>query len=319
MSDKQSTTKNQKSQSKAEPPRAESTSQYFKTEQDMIEYWKKNKIFERSVDERPKDKQWNFLDGPPFITGLPHYGTLLSSIPKDVFPRYKTMQGYRVRRVWGWDCHGLPAENKVENALGLKSKREIEEKVGVKKFIDECKIYVNDVSSAWEWYIDHVGRWVDFKNSYCTMDREYMESVMWVFKQMYEKGHIYKGLRVSLFCPHCSTPISNFEVAMDANENYKEITEPANTYKYKVQGTEYKVPTYFLAWSTTPWTKLTTTALAVNPDLTYVTVEHEGERYILAESTLEKVFTEKGMKADDLKVLDKQRERNGRHEVRRTL
>jgi isoleucyl-tRNA synthetase len=266
----------------------------------MIEYWKTNKIFERSVEESSKDKQWNFLDGPPFITGLPHYGTLLSSIPKDVFPRYKTMQGYRVRRVWGWDCHGLPAENKVENALGLKSKREIEEKVGVKKFIDECKLYVNDVSSAWEWYIDHVGRWVDFENSYRTMDRDYMESVMWVFKQMYEKGYIYKGLRVSLFCPHCSTPISNFEVAMDANENYKEVTEPANTYKYKLETRNSKsesnsksdgIPTYFLAWSTTPWTKLTTTALAVNPELIYVTVEYEGERYILAEPTLEKVFT----------------------------
>jgi isoleucyl-tRNA synthetase len=279
-----------------------STSQYFKIEKEMIEYWKQNKIFERSVEERPTDKQWNFLDGPPFITGLPHYGTLLSSIPKDVFPRYKTMQGYRVRRVWGWDCHGLPAENKVENALGLKSKREIEEKVGVKKFIDECKLYVNDVSSAWEWYIDHVGRWVDFKNSYRTMDREYMESVMWVFKQMYEKGHIYKGLRVSLFCPHCSTPISNFEVAMDANENYKEIREPANTYKYKVIGEK---DTYFLAWSTTPWTKLTTTALAVNPDLVYVAVEYQNERFILAESTLENVFSAKGAKIEDLKVLGK--------------
>jgi len=275
-------------------------SQYFKTEQEMIEYWKQHKIFERSIEERPTGKQWNFLDGPPFITGLPHYGTLLSSIPKDVFPRYKTMQGYRVRRVWGWDCHGLPAENKVENSLGLKSKREIEEKVGIKKFIDECKLYVNDVSSAWEWYVDHVGRWVDFKNSYRTMDRDYMESVMWVFKKMYEKGHIYKGLRVSLFCPHCSTPISNFEVAMDANENYKAISEPANTYKYKVVGEK---ATYFLAWSTTPWTKLTTTALAVNPDLIYVAVEYQNERFILAESTLEKVFAAKEIKIMDLKII----------------
>ena len=283
---------------------AQSVSAYFKTEQEILDYWKENRIFERSVEERPTDKQWNFLDGPPFITGLPHYGTLLSSIPKDVFPRYKTMRGYRVRRVWGWDCHGLPAENKVENALGLKSKREIEEKVGVKKFIDECKIYVNDVSSAWEWYVDHVGRWVDFKNAYRTMDREYMESVMWVFKQMYEKGHIYKGLRVSLFCPHCATPISNFEVAMDANENYKEIVEPANTYKYKVVGEK---DTYFLAWSTTPWTKLTTTALAVNPDLVYVAVEYQNERYILAESTHEKVFAAKGIQAADLNVLGKKK------------
>ena len=171
-------------------------------EEEILKYWKENKVFEKSVEQRSIGKKWNFLDGPPFITGMPHYGTLLSSLPKDVYPRFKTMQGYRVGRVWGWDCHGLPAENKVENKLKLKSKREIEEKVGVKKFIDECKLYVSEVSSEWEWYVDHIGRWVDFKNAYRTMDKEYMESVMWVFKQMYDKGYIYKGLRVSLYCPH---------------------------------------------------------------------------------------------------------------------
>ncbi len=179
-------------------------------EEKILKYWKKEKIFEKSVDERPLNKKWTFLDGPPFITGLPHYGSLLSSIPKDIFPRYKTMQGFRVRRVWGWDCHGLPAENKVENKLGIKSKKEIEEKVGVKNFIEECKVYVRATSGEWEWYVDHVGRWVDFKNAYKTMDVPYMESVMWVFKMMYDKGYIYKGLRVSLYCPHCETPISNF-------------------------------------------------------------------------------------------------------------
>src|SRR3990170_506932 len=229
-------------------------------EEKIINFWKKEKIFEKSVEGRPKNKRWTFLDGPPFITGLPHYGTLLSSIPKDVFPRFWTMKGYRVRRVWGWDCHGLPAENKVEEKLNLKRKRDIEEKIGVKKFIDECKLYVNNVSTEWEWYVDHVGRWVDFKNAYKTMDTSYMETVMWVFKQMFDKKLIYKGLRVSLYCPHDVTPISNFEVAMDP-DNYKEITEPAGVFMYQ---SEEDKDTYFLAWSTTPWNKIATPALAVN-------------------------------------------------------
>jgi len=250
-------------------------------ENKILEFWRENEVFQRSVTNRPSDKVWNFLDGPPFITGLPHYGTLLSSIPKDIFPRFQTMRGHRVRRVWGWDCHGLPAENKVENKLGIKRKKDIEEVVGVKKFIDECKLYVNEVSSEWEWYVDHIGRWVDFKNSYKTMDKDYMETVMWVFKQMYDLGHIYKGLRVSLYCPHCSTPISNFEVAMDP-DNYKEITEPANVYKYKLQGQD----AYLLAWSTTPWNKLATPALAVNPKLSYVKVLQDNQHYILAKTTL---------------------------------
>ena len=258
-------------------------------EDETIKFWKKKKIFEKSISTKPVTKTWTFLDGPPFITGLPHYGSLLSSIPKDLFPRFWTMKGYRVRRVWGWDCHGLPAENKVEGALGIKRKKDIEEKVGIKKFIDECKTYVSQVSSEWEWYVDHVGRWVDFKNAYKTMDTKYMESVMWVFSQMYQKGFIYKGLRVSLFCPHCGTPISNFEVAMDG-DNYKEITEKSNTYKYELAGTK---DTYFLAWSTTPWNKLATPALAVNPNLTYVKVQEGKEKYILAKSAISHLKTKK--------------------------
>lgn len=261
-----------------------------KMEDDLITSWKEKKIFEKSIEQNPVDKTWTFLDGPPFITGLPHYGTLLSSIPKDLFPRYWTMKGYRVRRVWGWDCHGLPAENKVENKLGIKRKKDIEEVVGVGKFIEECKNYVKDVSSEWDWYIDHIGRWVDFKNAYKTMDRDYMESVMWVFKGMYEKDYIYKGLRISLYCPHCATPISNFEVAMDP-DNYKDVTEVSNTYKYEIAP-----KTFLLAWSTTPWTKITTTALAVNPKFDYVKVEYNNEFYILAKTTLEKVFDSKEYK-----------------------
>ncbi len=257
-------------------------------EERVLSYWKSNRIFEKSVESRPADKTWTFLDGPPFITGLPHYGSLLSSIPKDLFPRYWTMKGYRVRRVWGWDCHGLPAENKVETKLGIKRKKDIEEKVGVKKFIDECKLYVKDVSGEWEWYVDHIARWVDFKNAYKTMDTPYMESVMWVFKQMYEKDLVYKGMRVSLYCPHCVTPISNFEVAMDP-DNYKEVTEATAVYKYQLEGEK---DTYLLAWSTTPWNKLATPALAVHPTLTYVKVEQNGAKYILAKSTMKMLTQE---------------------------
>jgi len=251
-------------------------------EEKTLKYWKENKIFEKSISNRPADKNWNFLDGPPFVTGKPHYGTLLSSMPKDAFARYWTMKGYRVERVWGWDGHGLPIENKVEQKLGIKRKKDIEEIIGVDKFIKECKKYIGEISGEWEWYVDHIGRWVDFENSYKTWNKDYMETVMWVFKNLYEKEYIYKGLRVSLYCPHCSTPISNFEVAMDA-ENYKNVTEPANTYKYMLLGEEN---TFLLAWSTTPWNKIATPALAVNPKLDYVKVKQGEENYILAKSTL---------------------------------
>ncbi len=227
------------------------------------------------------DKLCTFLDGTPFVTGVPHYGSLLSSLPKDAFGRYWTMKGYRVRRVWGWDGHGLPIENKVEEILGVRSKKDIEAKIGVDRFIEECKKYVNDVSQDWEWYINHVGRWVDFKNAYKTWDIDYMESVMWVFKKMYEKGYIYKGLKVTLYCPHCATPISNFEVAMDS-DNYKEMSDPTTIYKYKLKNED----SFILAWSTTPWNKIVTPALAVNPKLTYVKVKQFGESYILAKERL---------------------------------
>jgi isoleucyl-tRNA synthetase len=260
---------------------------FSQMEDDVTKYWKENEIFKKSITSRSADKKWTFLDGPPFVTGMPHYGSLLSSLPKDLFGRYYTMKGYQVRRVWGWDGHGLPIENKVEGKLHVKKKKDIEDVVGIKTFIDECKKYVEEVSGEWEWYIDKIGRWVDFKNAYKTWDKEYMESVMWVFSQMYKGGHIYKGLRVSLYCPHCSTPISNFEVAMDA-ENYKVIQDAATTYKYKLEGEDN---VYFLAWSTTPWNKLVTPALAVNPKFEYVKVKQGDEFYILAKDTV-KILTD---------------------------
>jgi len=265
---------------------------FAKQENELITYWKDNRIFEKSISERTAEKKWTFLDGPPFVTGMPHYGTLLSSIPKDIFCRYWTMKGYCVPRIWGWDGHGLPIENKVENKLKIKRKKDIENIVGVKKFIQECLGYVKQVSEEWEWYVDHIGRWVNFRDAYKTWDLPYMETVMWVFKHIYEKGYIYKGRRISLYCPHCSTPISNFEVAMDA-DNYKNIKEPANTYKYEIKSEDKNFRTYILAWSTTPWTKITTTALAVNPELSYLKVKIDNEILIFAKSALEKVVKNK--------------------------
>lgn len=249
-------------------------------EEEVINYWKENKIFERSVDQRDSKNTYRFYDGPPFVTGKPHYGHLLGSIIKDVVPRFQTMKGKHVERVWGWDCHGLPTENKVEQQLGISSKREIES-LGIDKFVSACKTYVQDVSSEWEWYIDKVGRWVDMDHAYRTMDLSYMESVVWVFKQLYEKGHVYKGKRVSLFCPRCSTPISNFEVAMD--NSYKDVTDPSVFLKFKVKGEKNQ---FFLAWTTTPWTLPSNFALAISENDTYVLVQQGDDQYILAKARM---------------------------------
>ena len=252
-------------------------------EENVINFWKENKIFEKSVDQRSDDNTYTFYDGPPFITGMPHHGHLLSSIAKDIIPRYQTMKGKKVKRVWGWDCHGLPAENKVEERLGLKSKKDIEQ-IGVRRYIDECYSYVQNVSQEWEWYVDHVGRWVDFKNAYKTMDLNYMETVMWVFSEIYKKGLIYKGRRISLYCPHCGTPLSNFEIAMD--NSYKDVEDPAISIKFKLTDRD----AYILAWTTTPWTLPGNLALAVNKNETYVEILVNNETIILAKDRLEAVL-----------------------------
>src|SRR3990167_504707 len=200
-------------------------------EADLVSYWKKNKTFEKSVDNRSKDNAYVFYDGPPFLTGLPHYGHLLGSTIKDVIPRYFTMKGKRVERVWGWDCHGLPAENYVEKQLGIKDKRDIE-KVGLRKYIEACHASMLEISGEWEETIDRIGRWVDFNGAYRTMDKEYMESVWWVFKELHSKGKIYEGERVLMYCPHDATPISKSEVAMD--NSYQDVTDPSLYVKFKI-------------------------------------------------------------------------------------
>jgi len=257
-------------------------------EVEILNFWKKEKIFERSVEERSPKNEYVFYDGPPFATGTPHYGHLLASTIKDVVPRYFTMKGFRVERRFGWDCHGLPIENIVEKELNSKTKKDIEEKIGVFKFNETCRSKVLLYVDEWEKVVTRLGRWVDFENDYKTMDVDFMESVMWLFAELHKKDLIYEGRRVSLYCPRCATPLSNFEIAMD--NSYTTVTEPSNTYKYKVVGEEN---TFLIAWSTTPWNKLATPALAVNPDLKYAKVKFENEYFILAEDRVENVFKEK--------------------------
>jgi len=258
-------------------------------EHEVLDFWNKNKIFEKSIENRKDAKIYSFYDGPPFITGVPHYGTLLSSIAKDCFPRFWTMKGYKVERRWGWDCHGLPAEHMVEKKLGTKSKKDIEEKVGIEKFNQTCFEETSKIASEWEDIIGRIGRWVEFKGAYKTMDKDYMESVWWAFKQLYDKGLVYEDVRISLYCPRCSTPLSNFEIAMD--NSYEVDTDPSVYVKIKIKGQEN---TYFLAWTTTPWTLPANVALAVGEDIEYVKAKNiqTEEIYIIAKSAMEKVGAE---------------------------
>jgi len=256
-------------------------------EKEILKFWKENKIFEKSLAKDSPEGEFVFYDGPPFATGLPHYGSLLSSIAKDVFCRYKTMRGYHVRRRWGWDCHGLPIENMIEKRLGLKSKKDIET-MGVEKFNETCRSAVLETADAWKEYIERVGRWVEFDNAYMTMDNSFMESVWWALKQLWDKELIYEGRKVLMYCPRCETPLAKAEVAMD--NSYKTVTEEAVTVKFKVKNPKkHSLPenTYFLAWTTTPWTLPGNIALAVKEEIDYCLVEQDKENYILAKERLE--------------------------------
>lgn len=256
-------------------------------EKDLVQYWKKHKTFEKSVEMRPKNNGYVFYDGPPFITGVPHHGTLLSSIAKDVVPRYWTMKGKRVERVWGWDCHGLPAEVFTEKKLGIHDKRDIGTKISLEEYILTCRENMVQTGSLWEDTIDRIGRWVDFKGAYKTMDKDFMESVWWAFKKLYEAGKIYEGEKVLLYCVRDATPISKAEVAMD--NSYQDVTDPSVFVKFKLKGED---DLYLLAWTTTPWTLPANTAVAVNEKLDYSEVLVDGQRLILATGLLEKALTD---------------------------
>ena len=266
-------------------------------ENDLVQQWKKNKTFEKSIEQRPVDNSYVFYDGPPFISGVPHHGTLLSSIVKDVVPRYQTMKGKHVERVWGWDCHGLPAERYTEKKLGINSREEVLA-YGIEKYIIACRENMVQTSSLWEDTIDRIGRWVDFKGAYKTMDKEYMESVWWAFKTLYEKGKIYEGEKVLMYCTLDATPLSKAEVTMDAGA-YQDVTDPSVYTKFKLVGEDVSL----LAWTTTPWTLPANTAVAVNKDVDYIEVDLEGERLILAKVLAEKVLTDAKHQALNYKVV----------------
>lgn len=264
------------------PKNSSNQSQELSAEQRIAAFWREHKIFERTIQERPADKQFTFYDGPPFATGLPHYGHIVASTIKDVIPRYATMQGYRVDRRWGWDCHGLPVENLIEKELDLKSKRDIET-MGVAKFNDACRTSVLKYTTEWKQTIERLGRFVDMENDYRTMDPEFMESVWWVFKQLYDKGLIYEGKKPMHVCPRCATPLSNFEVTL----GYKDVDDTAVTWKFKVVD---QPNTYLLAWTTTPWSTPGVTGLSIGPDFTYVKAQLGGEFVILAKERVTDVL-----------------------------
>ncbi len=293
-------------------------------EKDLVVQWKKNKTFEKSIEQRPKENGYVFYDGPPFITGVPHHGTLLASIAKDVVPRYWTMQGKRVERVWGWDCHGLPAEVFTEKKLGVQDRRDIGTKISLEEYITTCRDNMVQTGNLWEDTVDRIGRWVDFKGAYRTMDKSYMESVWWAFKQLYDKGKIYEGEKVLLYCTRDATPLSKAEVTMDAG-SYKDVTDPSvyvkfklKDYRHAAQPERQRSPelvsgsvsasrgnsdgvlkqvqddadedVYLLAWTTQPWSLPANAAVALHKDADYVEVEVEGEHLIVAKALADRAL-----------------------------
>ncbi len=280
-----------------------SQSEVAKREEEILAFWNKNKIFEKSLEKLSPKGEFVFYDGPPFATGLPHYGHILASTIKDVIPRYKTMRGYHVRRRWGWDCHGLPLENQIEKELGLATKRDIE-KLGISKFNEAARKAVLRYADDWKKIIPRFGRWVDMEGAslqasegsarvrtdtserapeaslaYRTMDPSYTESVWWAFKRLYDKGLVYEGFKSMHLCPRCGTTLSNFEVA----QGYKDITDISVTVKLPIDGQE---KTFLLAWTTTPWTLPGNFAAAVHPDARYVRIKIGEEHFILAKDRL---------------------------------
>ncbi|HSW90975.1 MAG TPA: isoleucine--tRNA ligase [Candidatus Saccharimonadales bacterium] len=252
-------------------------------EKDRVQRWKLESTFEKSVENRPAGDAYVFYDGPPFISGVPHHGTLLSSIVKDAVPRYWTMKGKRVERVWGWDCHGLPAERFSEKKLGLSSHQDVLD-YGLEKYIIATRAYMTQTAADWEDVIDRIGRWVDFNGAYKTMDKNYMESIWWAFKELYEKGKIYEGEKVLMYCTLDGTPLSKAEVTMDAGA-YQDVTDPSVFVKFKLEN-----GVTLLAWTTTPWTLPANTAVAINKDFTYVEVAVAGEKLVVAKDLVAKVF-----------------------------
>ena len=277
------------SQENTEKPKSNAPD-FNQSELETLAYWNEQHMFEKSLEETSSGQPFIFYDGPPFATGTPHYGHILGSTVKDAVGRYQTMKGSFVRRVWGWDCHGLPIENIVEGKLGISGKKQIEE-IGVEKFNAACRENVLTYVADWSKMVERMARWVDFDHSYKTMDTTFMESVWWGLKQVWDKDLVYEDSKVLMYCSRCETPLSNFEVAMD--NSYKDVTEDSVFAKFKLVSGQRIVDfmtndnTYALAWTTTPWTLPGNTALNIGPDITYVVVEQGGQYLILAKDRLE--------------------------------
>ena len=255
-------------------------------EKDWVQRWKEDGTFNKSVAQRPADNSWVFYDGPPFLTGTPHHGHLLVSTVKDTMGRFHTMKGQRVERRWGWDCHGLPAEVYVEKTLGISNKKEIGTKISVSDYVKECRAAMVRTGTEWEDTIERIGRWVEFKGAYKTMDNNYMESVWWAFKRLYEEGKIYEGEKILVYCTKDATPISKSEVAME--NSYQMDTDPSLFVYFKLEDEDE----YLLAWTTTPWTLPANMVLAVNQDVDYSLVAYGDKKFYVASDRVEKVMTD---------------------------
>ena len=255
-------------------------------EKDWVQRWKEDDTFNKSVAQRPADNSWVFYDGPPFLTGTPHHGHLLVSTVKDTMGRFHTMKGQRVERRWGWDCHGLPAEVYVEKTLGISNKKEIGTKISVSDYVKECRAAMVRTGTEWEDTIERIGRWVEFKGAYKTMDNNYMESVWWAFKRLYEEGKIYEGEKILVYCTKDATPISKSEVAME--NSYQIDTDPSLFVYFKLEDEDE----YLLAWTTTPWTLPANMVLAVNQDVDYSLVAYGDKKFYVASDRVEKVMTD---------------------------
>jgi len=248
---------------------------FSKLEEEVIRFWQEQKIFKKTLKKESSKGDFVFYDGPPFATGTPHYGHLVAGTLKDIIPRFRTMQGYHVDRKWGWDCHGLPIENIIEKKLNLKNRQDIEN-IGVEEFCDSCRAEVLKYAEEWRKVVDRMGRWVDMDDDYKTMNPEYMESIWWVFKSLWDKDLIYEGYKSMHICPRCETTLSNFEVT----QNYQDVKDLSVTAKFELVD---EPGTYLLAWTTTPWTLIGNVALAVGNNIKYVAVNNnQGEKLILS-------------------------------------
>lgn len=289
-----------------------------KLEEEVLAFWEKNHIFEKSVSQRSDNEEFVFYDGPPFATGLPHFGHFVPNTIKDIIPRYQTMKGKKVERRFGWDCHGLPVENLIEKELGLNSKTDIE-KYGVAEFNEACRASVQRYVKEWRQVITRLGRWVDFDNDYKTMDSDYMETIWWVMKSLWDKGLLYEGHYILPYCPRCATVLSNHELNLGG---YKDVHDPAITLRFKVKGVvpgsqaaaaslpgagsladTFDDHTYLLAWTTTPWTLPSNLALTLGSDIDYVMVQDGDDRYMLAEARLPAYYKN----PDEYKILWKKK------------